>query len=175
MVAMNEIRNAIERSILDLTHKGKSARLVVDSTQDGVEIPDHIREEWGARLFIDLNPAWPLNLDFDEQAIYADLGFQGVLMRCRLPFRAVWAVMDLAKGAGFVFKEHVPAAFAQELAPAFEKTPGSEGEDATPAPVPAPAPGTRAEPAPTAAPKAKPGGARRGASHLKLVKGGKSE
>ncbi len=169
MVAMNEIRNAIERSILDLTHKGKSARLVVDATLDGVEIPDHVRDEWGARLFIDLNPAWPLNLDFDEQAIYADLGFQGVLMRCRLPFRAVWAVMDLAKGAGFVFKEHVPAAFTKELAPAFEKTPGSETAEAVPVPA------ARAELAPPSAPKPKAGGARRGASHLKLVKGGKGE
>ncbi|MBK7976874.1 MAG: hypothetical protein IPK07_27655 [Deltaproteobacteria bacterium] len=173
MIAMNEIRNAIERSILDLTHKGKSARLVVDSTLDGVEIPDHVREEWGARLFIDLNPAWPLNLDFDEQAIYADLGFQGVLMRCRLPFRAVWAVMDLAKGAGFVFKEHVPPAFAKELAPALEKAPGAEPA-AAPAPAPLPAPATRTEPAPPSAPKPK-SGARRDASHLKLVKGGKSE
>ena len=170
MVAMNEIRNAIERSILDLTHKGKSARLVVDATQGGVEIPDHVREEWGARLFIDLNPAWPLNLDFDEQAIYADLGFQGVLMRCRLPFRAVWAVMDLAKGAGFVFKEHVPAAFATELAPAFEKAPGTARGAAPPA-----EPATRAEPAPPPAPKPKTSAARRGASHLKLVKGGKNE
>lgn len=167
---MDELKNSIERSILDLTGKGKTARLYVDSTREGVEVPEHVREQWGEGLLIDLNPAWPIQLGFDDQALYADLGFQGVLMRCRFPFRAVWAVMDFAAGSGFVFKENVPEKLAGQLT-ATEPLP-DEG-----APEPASAVTTLESPSSEPAPHkaaARPT-ARRGAPHLKLVKGGKSD
>ncbi len=170
---MDELRNSIERSILDLTNKGKTARLYVDATREGVEVPEHVRTQWGEGLLIDLNPAWPIQLDFDDQALYADLGFQGELMRCRFPFRAVWAVMDFAAGSGFVFKENVPPTLAAQIqsgatlapapvAPEAERTPEREAPPATPA--------TRAPRSKKPAAAASP---RRNAPHLKLVKGGK--
>lgn len=149
--------NAIERSILDLTRRGSCARIVVDATREGVEVPDFVREQWGNRLVIDLNPAWPIDLAFDEQALYADLGFQGVLMRCRIPFRAVWAVADRAKGAGFVFHAHVPEEHRAEIA-------RSETD--------APPPEALREVEPPTKPAAAP---RRASAHLKLVKSAKRE
>jgi stringent starvation protein B len=165
---MEELRNSIQRSIEDLHKRGANAHLLVDATRDGVEVPDHVREQWGQRLVLDLNPSWPLHLDYDDQALYADLGFQGVLSRCRIPFRAVWAVMDTASGNGFVFHANVPAEVARELAargPDAAAAPPSENRDVAPSPVPRPARGAAA---------AKPPKAKRKAPSLRLVKGGKS-
>ncbi len=170
---MDELKNSIERAILDLTNKGKTARLYVDATREGVEVPEHVRTQWGEGLLIDLNPAWPIQLGFDEQALYADLGFQGELMRCRFPFRAVWAVMDFAAGSGFVFKEHVPPTLAAQLQSVATLVPAPVAPDAERAPEreePAAPPGTRAPRPNTPAAASSP---RRGAPHLKLVKGGK--
>jgi len=174
---MDDPQNAIQRSIQDLLRRGRNAHVLVDATRDGVEVPDHVREQWKQRLMLDLNPDWPMGLDFDEQAFYADLGFQGVLMRCRIPFRAVWAVMDTKDGNGFVFHSNLPP----ELAGEFEKHAETESDGAT---VAAAVPEAGVEPVaatarPTEAPKARApkapaSKARRGAPRLRLVKGGKS-
>jgi hypothetical protein len=78
-------------------------------------IPQHVRERWGRELVLDLDPGWPIGLDFDDSALYADLGFQGLLVRCRIPYRAVWGVLDRATQAGTLIPSQMPESFRSRL------------------------------------------------------------
>lgn len=160
----SHLREAIEGAVLGMTRRGVSPQLFVDATDAGVEVPEHVREQWRERLWLNLNPAWPIALAFDDEALYADLGFQGVLMRCRFPYHSVWAVFEGGSHEGLLFEAHVPATVRAEIERAREIAAEARSAGTPEAPGPEP-PETRPPEDPTP---------RRVAPNLRLVKGGKS-
>ena len=111
----------IGRRIHELLRRGSCARIFVDALREGVDVPDHVRESWGHELPLDLDPSWPLALAYDEEALYADLSFQTLLVRCRLPYRAIWGVIDPGTHLGAFFEENIPPEVEARLTKAAEE------------------------------------------------------
>lgn len=104
----------VQEMIESLHAKGVCARLQVDATREGLSCPDFLREQWKERLVIDLDPSWPLNLEFTDEAVVADLAFDGFVERCTFPFRAIYVVIDRATNKGMVLDAHMPASVRAE-------------------------------------------------------------
>lgn len=75
---------------------------------EGVVCPDFIRDQWRERLIIDLDPSYPLDLAFLEEALSADLSFGGYVTRCTFPYGSVYVVADRSTGRGIVLDQNMP-------------------------------------------------------------------
>ena len=82
--------------------------IYVNALFDGVVCPDEIRARWRERLILDLDANYPLDLNYDEVGLSADLSFGGVVTRCTFPWGAVYVVADRATGRGIVLDQHLP-------------------------------------------------------------------
>lgn len=98
----------VQSVVESLYAAGRCPRLHVNSTYDGVECPDFIREQWQERLIIDLDTSYPLDLRFSEEGLSAELSFGGYITRCHFPWNSVYVVADRATGRGIVLDKHVP-------------------------------------------------------------------
>jgi len=145
------------KAIEDVFTAGHTPRIHVDSRRSDVTVPDHVRERWQARLVIDLDPSWPLRLEYLPEGVGVDLAFSGLVNRCVFGWDAIYVVLDRATGRGNVIEAHLPPhELPEALAHIMEapravrtlKVVPSEGELDGPAP--------RAEPAAKAAPAPKP-------------------
>lgn len=117
---------------------------------DGVVCPDFIRDQWRERLIIDLDPSYPLDLTFLEEALSADLSFGGYVTRCTFPYGAVYVVADRTTGRGIVLDQNMPDSVKRNRFPkGNEDKPvlRTVGGDTEAPPKPRPA-----EPAPAADP-----------------------
>lgn len=102
------IHHPIQAAVEDVYGAGHTPRLQIDARRNDVEVPESVRRTWGARLVIDLDPSYPLDLAYDVDGVSVDLAFQGVVSRCRFGWRAVYAVIDRATGRGIVIEAHLP-------------------------------------------------------------------
>ena len=97
------------RKMVESLHaKGAIVRLQVDVQHEDVVIPDFVREKWPEQLVIDLDPSWPLNLEFTDAAIEADLSFGGYVERCVFPLAAILMVADRETGKGIRLPGSLP-------------------------------------------------------------------
>lgn len=108
----------VQQSVIEsLQAAGLCPRLHLNSRHPGVVIPEFIRERFKEHLIIDLDPAWPLNLDFDaHDGVFADLAFAGQVTRCTFPWRSIFAVVDRATDRGVVLEDNMPTQIRQLLA-----------------------------------------------------------
>lgn len=102
------IHHPIHAAIEDVYAAGHTPRLQIDARRADVEVPASVRRTWQARLVIDLDPSYPLDLAYDADGLSVDLAFQGLVSRCRLPWPAVYAVVDRSTGRGIVVEAHLP-------------------------------------------------------------------
>jgi stringent starvation protein B len=100
----HRVRNMVE----SLHAKSACPRLVVDATVEGAVCPDFLRERWQEELIIDLDPSYPLNLEFTTEGIEADLAFEGLVARCVFPYSSIYVVADRETGKGIVIEENMP-------------------------------------------------------------------
>ncbi|HWB81905.1 MAG TPA: ClpXP protease specificity-enhancing factor SspB [Nannocystaceae bacterium] len=98
----------VQSVIESLYAAGRCPRLHVNAMLDGVTCPDFIRDQWRERLIIDLDPSYPLDLTFTEDALSADLSFGGYVTRCKFPYGAVYVVADRSTGRGIVLDQNMP-------------------------------------------------------------------
>ena len=98
----------IQAAIEDVYAAGHTPRLQIDARRKDVELPDSVRRSWQARLVIDLDPSYPLDLAYDADGVSVDLAFQGMVSRCRFGWRAIYAVIDRSTGRGIVVEAHLP-------------------------------------------------------------------
>jgi stringent starvation protein B len=98
----------VQSVIESLQAAGRCPRLHVNAMFDGVVCPDFIRDQWRERLIIDLDPSYPLDLTFLEEALSADLSFGGYVTRCTFPYGAVYVVADRTTGRGIVLDQNMP-------------------------------------------------------------------
>jgi stringent starvation protein B len=187
------IHHPIHAAIEEIWEAGHTPRLQVDARREDVELPEHVKEKWGARLVLDLDAAWPLQFEASEAGIQVDLAFQGVVSRCVLPWRSIYVVLDRLTGRGFVIEEHLPPDEAAPGTPAprpasaqpralrdVSARPPEAPEAEAPAPeapaaeAPAPeAPAPDAPPPEAEAPQASDEEARRRRARFKVIDGGR--
>jgi stringent starvation protein B len=136
----------VQSVIESLQAAGRCPRLHVNAMFEGVVCPDFIRDQWRERLIIDLDPSYPLDLTFLEEALSADLSFGGYVTRCTFPYGAVYVVADRSTGRGIVLDQNMPDSVkrsrfgkGEEAQKPVLRTVGSDAEPADPKP--------RAEPA----------------------------
>lgn len=111
------IHHPIHAAIEDVYAAGHTPRLQIDARRADVEVPGSVRRTWQARLVIDLDPSYPLDLAYDPDGVSVDLAFQGNVSRCRFPWSGIYAVIDRSTGRGIVVEAHLPPAeLASELA-----------------------------------------------------------
>jgi stringent starvation protein B len=141
----------VQSVIESLQAAGRCPRLHVNAMFEGVVCPDFIRDQWRERLIIDLDPSYPLDLTFLEEALSADLSFGGYVTRCTFPYGAVYVVADRSTGRGIVLDQNMPDSVKRsrfgkgdEAQKPVLRTVGGDDDDAEPTPKP------RAEPAPAA-------------------------
>jgi stringent starvation protein B len=101
--------HAIQVALENIWREGHTPRIQVDARRGDVVVPEHVRAKWGARLVLDLDANWPLNIEFGPKGIEVDLAFQGQVMRCTLPWESIYVVLDRATGRGIVVEAHVPS------------------------------------------------------------------
>lgn len=78
------------RTAIELIHeRGGVPQMLVDTTAEGVIVPEWVRRRWGKELIIDLDPGYPLELLMDDDGVHADLAFQGTLQRCVFPWLSI--------------------------------------------------------------------------------------
>ncbi|MDQ3032546.1 MAG: ClpXP protease specificity-enhancing factor SspB [Myxococcota bacterium] len=117
-MSSEHLHHPIQAAIDDIWNAGHTPRLQIDARRDDVVVPDSVRERWGARLVLDLDASWPLNLQMDESGVAVDLAFQGVVTRCTLPWASIYVVLDRSTGRGVVIESHMPRDGAGEASSA---------------------------------------------------------
>ncbi len=160
------IHHPIQAAIEDVYVAGHTPRLQIDARRKDVELPDSVRRSWQARLVIDLDPSYPLELSYDADGLSVDLAFQGTVSRCRFGWRAIYAVIDRSTGRGIVVEAHLPP---PELGPELAwidkaKKPRLSAVPSDPSAAPPSAPRASvsplrgsATPGPVSGPSARPG------------------
>ena len=103
-----ESYHPIQDAIEQIFSYGHVPRLQVDSRV--ATVPEKVRAKWQARLVIDRDVSWPLNLSWSVDGFEADLAFDGSVSRCVFPWRSVYVVLDRETGTGIVIDKHMPAA-----------------------------------------------------------------
>lgn len=98
----------VQSVIESLRAASRCPRLHVNAMFDGVVCPDFIRDQWRERLIIDLDPSYPLDLTFLEEALSADLSFGGYVTRCTFPYGAIYVVADRSTNRGIVLDQNMP-------------------------------------------------------------------
>jgi len=82
----------------------------VDARRVDVMVPEFIRKQWQARLVIDLDPSYPLNLAYTKEGLEVELAFAGQVTRCLFGWLSIYAIIDRSTGRGIVVESHLPAA-----------------------------------------------------------------
>ena len=98
----------VQSVVESLYAAGRCPRLHVNSRCPDVACPDFIREQWQERLIIDLDTSYPLDLNFSDEGISADLSFGGYVTRCTFPWQSIYVVADRATGRGIVIDQNMP-------------------------------------------------------------------
>lgn len=98
----------VQSVVESLYANGRCPRLHVNAMGEGVVCPEFIREQWQERLIIDLDSSYPLDLQFEELGITANLSFGGYVTRCTFPWTAIYVVADRATGRGIVLDQNMP-------------------------------------------------------------------
>ena len=151
-MARDPIHHPIQQAIEDIWEAGHTPRIQVDARREDVSVPESVKTRWGARLVLDLDAAWPLNLEYGPEGIAVDLAFQGQVTRCTLPWEAIYVVLDRSTGRGVVVEAHLPKDDAPD-GPSAKAEPPVKAVRASSRPTPVAAvPSTASVPSPERAP-----------------------
>lgn len=127
------------KSLLDgIWNKGHCPKIIIDATHKDVEIPEYVREEWGARLALNLVASDPLDPGFDDDALRLTLAFRGHVVRCTFPWNRIYMVADRETGQGAVIQTNLPEGVRSTATPprAIVETLGEANHKTDPAPPP---------------------------------------
>ncbi len=99
----------VQEVLESLYAAGRCPRLHINALSAGVVLPSFVRDQWKERLVIDLDPSYPLELEYGDDAVQANLSFAGSVTRCVFPWRAIYIVADRATGRGIKIEQNIPA------------------------------------------------------------------
>ena len=94
-----------------LQSEDQGPRLTIDATCTGVVVPAFVKAEWGESLPIDLDPAYPLELEMSDVGINCSLSFGGS-HACFFPWESVYVVQERDSGLGIVIESNRPGTVA---------------------------------------------------------------
>ncbi len=101
----SDTKRAVLRALL--VEGLQTAKVVVDPFKlaESHGFPERVVNTYPDGIPLDLNPAWPLELDLDAETdgFLVSLSFDSRVCRCRIPYRAIGAI---AVGLGGVPWEH---------------------------------------------------------------------
>ena len=103
-----QLHHPIQRAVEDVYATGHTPRVQVDARRADVVVPEFVRKQWQARLVIDLDPSYPLNLEYTPVGVEVDLAFQGQVTRCVFSWPSIYAIIDRSTGRGIVVESHLP-------------------------------------------------------------------
>jgi stringent starvation protein B len=89
--------------------EGCTPKILVDATHKDVVVPEFVRKRYGDALPLNLAASMPLNIVADDSSISADLAFDGVVMRCVIPWNRIYVVINCDKGNGVLIKANKPS------------------------------------------------------------------
>jgi len=96
---------------------GHVPQIIVNAGLPGVVVPDSVRNLFKGGLPIDLDPACPLDLNFSDFGLSADLTFQDKVFRCFFPWVCIHAVVNRHTGEGIVLSVKGPRVTALRGSP----------------------------------------------------------
>ena len=98
----------VAQQFIEALHsESRCPRMTINAQRAGVVVPDFVREEWGERLPIDLDPDYPLELKMDDDGLTCTLSFGGPF-ECYFPWPAIYAIQDRETSLGMVFEAFLP-------------------------------------------------------------------
>ncbi len=120
------------REIRDYLDKCIRVHLLVDSTREGVEAPEHLMGDPG--LCILLNVRMPQRIDITAEGVASALSFSGQPFACFFPLDAIWAAYQPggALDQGLIWPESVPIQVQRSMVAAMEQV---QADDAAPSEV----------------------------------------
>jgi stringent starvation protein B len=98
--------------------------IVLDARVPGVDVPDHLRQDFQLRLNLSYKFDHPMTLS--QWGVVATLTFGGVPYTCRIPWIAVFAMVSHATGHPQVFPNDIPSELLASQEQATEKTASTE-------------------------------------------------
>lgn len=91
-------------------------RLFVDTTREGVDVPEFIRKRWGTRCVLDLYPSYPLHPEYTQEVLAVSLVTQNYAWRAVLPWESIWAVIPFRHADKDLLMERLIPADVKEAA-----------------------------------------------------------
>ena len=119
-------KHALQTLLDSIWNEGHTPQIVVDATSPKVVVPEHVRARWKDALAIDLDANYPLNIDFSDLGISADLAFQGHVCRCFFPWDEIRAVVDRSTTKGWVSPGSLPGSLLSAVKSGVPGVPESE-------------------------------------------------
>ena len=107
----------LKRAVLEEKVTQGITQLHVDSTVEGVELPEH---QLGLiQLVLNLSPKLLDRMSFDQDALRVILSFGGVKSNCTIPWSAIYFMRSLNRfgeqiGDGTLFAESIPEALLEQ-------------------------------------------------------------
>ncbi|MDX8393230.1 MAG: ClpXP protease specificity-enhancing factor SspB [Mariprofundales bacterium] len=133
--------------MMEFEHKRKAKQLhdyfmqqgrifiVVDATQDDVELPQHCLEDPSLRLI--LNTRMPHRIIIDDKGVHTTLSFGGIAHTCFIPLDSIWAAYSSADedmfDKGLVWENSMPESMAVLMRAMFDAV--LDEDDAKPADI----------------------------------------
>lgn len=89
--------------------------LHLDATHPEVEVPSYLKEDTQLRLNISYRFA-NVNLEVDDQYVYAALSFQQSPFRCKIPLESIWGATQHSTQDFRLFPDNIPPELREQLA-----------------------------------------------------------
>lgn len=130
--AMSSSRPYLIRAMYEwIVDNGLTPYLLVDATQEGVEVPNDYVED--GRIVLNIGPGASRDLELGAEFVTFSARFSGQAMWVTAPIPAVSAVYAKENGQGMMFSDDAPEVGAEPAAaPATAVDSDSSGPDDTP-------------------------------------------
>ena len=107
------MKQLIQQFIESLHVQGRCPRIVVNAQTPGVDLPQSVIDVWGEELPIDLDPAYPLDLSYNDLGITCTLSFRAPVV-CFIPWEAIYILKDRETKTGMIVEANLPLNWTSE-------------------------------------------------------------
>ena len=101
--------------------------VTLDATAEGVDVPEHLRND--SQLRLNLSYRFGLPVEVDDDGVLATLTFGGVPYDCVLPWPSIYLVVSHVSGRPVLFPDDVPEELMRLLTEQEGQQPLAEGTD----------------------------------------------
>ena len=98
-----------------ISDSGHTPHVIVDATQDGVEVPAAYVKD--GKIVLNLSTAATQRLQLKNEAVQFDARFAGTVHHVRVPIQAILGIYARETGEGMIFSETEPGGPAPDTPP----------------------------------------------------------